>query len=61
MDAIDERFLVYTTIIFICSVLAALAGFTAGAATLLMIVAGVETAYWLGRPSGTTGHSGASS
>jgi len=59
MDALDERFLVYTVIICICSVLGTLGGLAAAAVTFGLIAAGVELAYWLGEvmtapsPSGT--------
>ena len=61
MDAIDERFAVYTAIIFICSAVGALAGGFATAATFAVIAAGVELAYWLGRVIEDSGHTGAAS
>lgn len=60
MDAIDERFAVYTAIIFICSALGALAGTVAAAATFAIVAAGVELAYWLGGVMEDSGHAGAS-
>ncbi|MCH1492768.1 MAG: hypothetical protein L7T24_09435 [Luminiphilus sp.] len=61
MDAIDERFAVYTAIIFICSAVGALAGGFAAAATFAVIAVGVELAYWLGRVIEDSGHTGAAS
>ncbi len=61
MDALDERFLVYTVILFICSALGAMAGFSAAAVTFAVLTAGVELAYWLGGVMTAPGHSGASS
>lgn len=48
MDVLDERFAVYTAVLFVCSAIGALAGFAAAAVTLSLVVAGVEVAYWLG-------------
>jgi len=48
MDAIDERFAVYTAIIFICSAIATLTGVVAATATFIIMVLGVELAYWCG-------------
>jgi hypothetical protein len=61
MDAIDERFAVYTVIILICSAVGALIGGFAAALTLALIVSGVELAYWFGRVIEGTDHSGAES
>ncbi|MGB0764546.1 MAG: hypothetical protein ACPGPG_05045 [Luminiphilus sp.] len=61
MDAIDERFAVYTAIIFICSAVGALAGGFAATATFAVIASGVELAYWLGRVIEDSGHAGAAS
>ncbi len=60
MDAIDERFAVYTAIIFICSAIGALAGTVAAVATFAMVAAGVELAYWFGGVMEDLGHTGAS-
>ena len=61
MDVIDERFAVYTAIIFICGAVGALAGGFAATATLAVLASGVELAYWLGRVMEDTGPSGATS
>ena len=60
MDAIDERFAVYTAILFICSALGALAGLAAAAVTFGLVAAGVEMAYWVGGVMDAPAHSGAS-
>lgn len=60
MDALDERFAVYTAVLFICSALGALAGLSAAAVTFGLVTAGVELAYWLGGVQDAPGHSGAS-
>jgi len=60
MDAIDERFAVYTVIIFICSVIGTFAGLIAAAATFTIIAAGVELAYWVGGVMEDLGHTSAS-
>jgi hypothetical protein len=60
MDAIDERFLVYTAVLFVCSAIATFAGFTAAFATFSMVTVGVEFAYWLGGVMSAPGQSGAS-
>ncbi len=59
MDAIDERFAVYTAIIFICSAIGAVAGTLAAATTLAIVAAGVELAYWAGGVMEDLGHNGA--
>jgi hypothetical protein len=48
MDVIDERFAVYTTVLFFCSAIGALAGLTAAVVTFGLVVASVEVAYWFG-------------
>ena len=45
MDAIDERFAIYTVIILICGAVGALAGGFAAAVTFAFIALGVELAY----------------
>lgn len=59
MDAIDERFAVYTAIIFICSAIGALVGIGAAATTFALVAAGVELAYWVGGVMEDLGHDGA--
>lgn len=59
MDAIDERFAVYTAILLICSAVGALTGIVAGAATLGILAMGVELAYWLGGVMDDSGLEGA--
>ena len=61
MDAIDERFAVYTVIILICSAVGALAGGFAAAMTFTFIAFGVELAYWFWRVIVDTDRSGAES
>ncbi|MDA9368062.1 hypothetical protein N9R27_01065 [Flavobacteriaceae bacterium] len=46
MDVIDERFLIYTAVMIICSALATFAGLTAGVATFSVVTVGIEFAYW---------------
>lgn len=60
MDTIDERFAVYTAILFICSAIGALAGVFAGLTTLGVVLMGVELAYWLGGVMEDSGFDGAS-
>jgi len=60
MDTIDERFAVYTAILFVCSAISALAGIFAGLATLCVLLMGVELAYWLGTVTDGPGLEGAS-
>jgi hypothetical protein len=48
MDAIDERFAIYTVIILICGAVGALAGGFAAAMTFALIALGVELAYLCG-------------
>lgn len=60
MDTIDERFAVYTAILFICSAIGALAGIVAGMGTLGVVLIGVELAYWLGGVMDDSGLEGAS-
>jgi hypothetical protein len=49
MDAIDDRFAVYTVVLFLCSEIAVMAGVAAGAVTFAALGAGIELSYWLGR------------
>ena len=49
MDVIDERAQVYMAVFFVCSALAVVAGPARAAATLTLITASVECAYWMGR------------
>ena len=49
MDVIDERALVYTAVLFVCSALAVFAGPARAAATFGLITASGEGAYWMGR------------
>lgn len=60
MDAIDERFAVYTVVVLICSAIATVTGVGA-AATLGIMAAGVEFAYWVGGVMDDLGPNGASS
>lgn len=60
MDALDERFLIYTAVLLVCSAVGTLAGFTAAAATFAVVVVGVELAYWLGGVMTAPGQFGAS-
>ena len=60
MDAIDERFAVYTAIIFMCSVIGSVVGIIAAASTFAVIAAGVELAYWVGGVMDDLGHASAS-
>mgnify|MGYP001194944464 FL=1 len=48
MDVIDERGLIYVAVLFVCSVLAVFAGPARAAATLGVIAASIEGAFWLG-------------
>lgn len=48
MDVIDERFAIYTTVLFFCSAVGALAGFAAAAVTFGLLVVGIEVAYRVG-------------
>ena len=59
MDALDERFAVYTVVLFLCSEIGMLAGAAAGAVTFGIITAGIELAYWLGRVMEDGGQFGA--
>jgi len=61
MDAIDERFAVYTVVVLICSAIATVTGVGAAAATLGIMAAGVEFAYWVGGVMEDLGPNGASS
>jgi hypothetical protein len=61
MDAIDERFAVYTVIMLICSAVGALAGGFAAAMTFAFITVGVELAYLCGRMILNADRSGAES
>ena len=49
MDVIDERALVSTAVLFVCSALAVFAGPARAAATFGLITASVDGAYWMGR------------
>jgi len=53
MDVIDERFAIYTTVLFFCSAVGALAGFTAAAVTFGLLVASIEVAYHVGMSLGS--------
>ena len=55
MDSLDERFAVYTAVLFVCSAIGALAGLAAAAVTFGLVVAGIEVAYWLGGVLGAPG------
>ena len=46
MDTLDERFLIYTTVVFIGSALGALAGLSAAVLSVALVAVGVELAYW---------------
>lgn len=59
MDAIDERFAVYTVVLFLCSEIAVMAGVAAGAVTFAALAAGIELSYWLGRVMDDGGQLGA--
>lgn len=48
MDVIDERFAIYTTVVFFCSAVGALAGIPAAVVTFGLLVIGIEVAYQLG-------------
>lgn len=60
MDAIDERFLIYTAVLLVCSAVGTLAGLTAAAATFVCVAVGVELAYWVGGVMSAPGQFGAS-
>lgn len=60
MDTIDDRFLVYTTILFFCSVIGVMTGLVAAFATFCMVAVGVELAYFLGGMVHELDHSGTS-
>ncbi|EED36732.1 hypothetical protein NOR51B_2821 [Luminiphilus syltensis NOR5-1B] len=45
MDTLDERFSIYTAVVFICSTLGALAGLSAAAVTFGVLAVGIELAY----------------
>ena len=49
MDVIDERALVYMSVLFVCSAVAVFAGPARAAATFGFVTASVEGAYWVGR------------
>ena len=59
MDAIDERFAVYTVVLFLCSEVGMWAGAAVGGVTFAVITAGIELAYWLGRVMEDGGQLGA--
>jgi hypothetical protein len=44
---LDERFAVYTTIVFVCSAIGALAGLPVALVTFCLMSTGVEVTYWL--------------
>ena len=48
MDVIDERGLIYLAVLFVCSALAVFAGPLRAAATLGVVAASIEGAFWLG-------------
>jgi hypothetical protein len=56
MDAIDERFAVYTVVLFLCSEIALMAGVAAGAATFAALAAGIELCDGGRRSSGRRRH-----
>ena len=49
MDVVDERALVYTAVLFVCSAVAVFAGPARTATTFGFVTASVEGTYWLGR------------
>ena len=48
MDVIDERGLIYVAVLLVCSALAVFAGPARAAATLGVVAASIEGAFWLG-------------
>lgn len=52
MTTRDERWLVYTALVVVSSLVAMLLGIEAGAWTLVQMTAATELMYWLGSPFG---------
>ncbi len=56
MNRVDERFLVYTALVVLCSTLSVFLGPALGAWTFAQVALVIEILYWLGRrgPRGRT-------
>ena len=50
MNAIDERFFIYSALALLCSAVSAFLGAVAGLWSFLQIAAIIEFLYWIGRP-----------
>lgn len=51
MNPIEERFLIYTALVLVCSTASVFVGWQAGFWTLVQMAGVVELVYWLGRPA----------
>ena len=57
MDSFDERILVYTSLLMLCSFAGALIGLQAAIWSFLQIAVVIEVLYWLGVSPDTSEHS----
>ncbi len=56
MDRTDERFLVYTALLVVCSTIGTFLGLAAAAWTFFQVAVVIEVMYWLGsNPGGNDG------
>ena len=52
MDTPDERFLIYSALLVLCSTASVFVGLAAGAWSFVQIAAVIEIIYWIGTPGG---------
>lgn len=52
MNGIEERFLIYTALLLVCSTAGVFVGWQAALWTLVQMACVVELVYWLGRAAG---------
>ena len=51
MNILDERFVIYTALVLLCSIASVFLGMAAGLWSFLQIAAVIELLYWIGVPA----------
>lgn len=54
MDATDERLLIYTALILLCSAISVFLGVAAGLWSFVQVAAAIEILYWAGHSAHTS-------
>ncbi len=52
MDTLEERFLIYSALLILCSTASVFVGLAAGFWSFVQIAAVIELIYWIGTPGG---------